>query len=352
MKKSLLSLAVVAGMAVSGAALAEATVYGNVHLYIAQFDKDGVVSVDHDDDPLTPNIDIADGAGTNGNLNMGSATSSLGVKGSEDLGDGMKAFYKVEFQFDADEATSDDSKVTNRDQYVGIKGGMGTVKFGAMSSNYKQMGGKVDALYRTPAEGRGFIHTQSSLHGGNATNRGRMSNTIQYSSPKMGGMQMVVNTTMSDSDDETMGVGFRYETKALTAYVDYIDTVPTEKKHDVIGLGGIGAGDTETATKIGAKFSSGPMFVGAQLENAEDVVGYNYIHLNAGYAIDKNNIVTFTYGTAEHADDSEIDTTGMALAYDHKMSKNTDVYVAYMDKSSDASPLEDSAMALGIRVKF
>ncbi len=51
--------------------------------------------------------------------------------------------------------------------WVGLKGGMGTVKFGTMSSNYKQMGGKVDPLYRTPLEGRGFLGIQSSdLHGG------------------------------------------------------------------------------------------------------------------------------------------------------------------------------------------
>ncbi len=82
---------------------------------------------------------------------------------------------------------------------------MGTVKFGTMSSNYKQMGGKVDPLYRTPLEGRGFLKTQSSLHGGRGINRGRQTNTVQYSSPKMGGIQLVANTTFSGSPDETYG---------------------------------------------------------------------------------------------------------------------------------------------------
>lgn len=352
MKKTIISLAVAAGMAASGAAFAEATVYGNVHLYIAQFDKDaGATGVDEDNNPVTPNIQ--DGAGTNGNFTMGSATSSLGVKGSEDLGNGVKAFYKAEYQFDSANAGG----LTGRDQYAGLTGGMGTIKLGTMSSNYKQMGGTVDALYRTPAEGRGFIHTQSSLHGGAGTNRGRMTNAVQYASPKMGGMQLVVNTTASDSDDETVGVGFRYEAKAFSVYADMIDTAPRQNTHPIagggsIGLGGIGAGVTESATKIGGKFNADAFFVGAQFESAEDVVGYNYMHLNAGYMIDANNIITATYGTAEHANDTDLDTAGMALAYDHKMSKNTDVYVAYMDKSSDASPLEDSAMALGLRVKF
>ncbi|MFC1588993.1 porin [Pseudomonadota bacterium] len=356
MKKTIISLAVAAGMAVSSAAFAEATVYGQLHLSILSFDKDDGTGAGLTNPILTSN------------------TSAVGVKGSEDLGDGMKAFYKAEFQLDAaaggsaDTVTdfdctvdatsasttepvdctvtgtsSDGNALTQRDVYAGIKGGMGTVKFGTMSSNYKQKGGSVDALYRTPAEGRGFIHTQSKLHGGRDINRGRMTNAIQYSSPKMGGMQLVVNTTLSDNEDETMGVGFRYEAKSFSVFADYIDTAPS---------GGSSINKTETATKLGAKFATGAFFVGAQFESAEDVVGYNYVHVNGGYAIDANNVVVLTYGTASHITNSLADTAGMALAYDHKMSKNTDVYVAYVDKSSDTASVEDSALAAGIRVKF
>lgn len=357
MKKTLISLAVAAGMAASGAAFAEATVYGNIHLTIQQFDKDD-----------------GTGAKTNGNLDLASNTSSVGVKGSEDVGAGLKAFYKAEFQLDAAEggsasaltgvdctvdttalpsatqpvdcaasSTSNGNALTQRDVYAGLAGSMGTIKLGTMSSNYKQKGGKVDALYRTPAEGRGFIHTQSKLHSGRADNRGRMTNAIQYSSPKMGGMQLVVNTTASDNNDETVGAGFRYDSKQFMVYADYIDTAPS---------GGPSIAATETATKIGGKFSTDAFFVGAQFESSEDVVGYNYAHVNAGYVIDANNIITATYGTASHITDSFQDTAGMAVAYDHKLSKKTDVYVAYMDKSSDDTTVEDSAMALGLRVKF
>ncbi len=327
MKKTLISLAVAAGMAASGAAFAEATVYGNVHLTVSQFDKDD-----------------GSGAGTAGNLDMNSHTSSVGVKGSEDLGAGMKAFYKAEFQLDAADDKGNDNALTQRDVYAGLAGGMGTIKFGIMSSNYKQKGGAVDSLYRTPAEGRGFIHTQSRLHGGRGVSRGRMTNAIQYASPKMGGMQLVLNTTASDSQDETMGAGFRYDAKQFMVYADFIDTAP--------GGASISTAATETATKIGGKFNADAFFVGAQFESAEDVTGYNYMHVNGGFLIDANNIITATYGTASHVTNSVADTTGLALAYDHKMSKSTDVYVAYMDKSSDTTAVEDSAMAAGIRVKF
>ena len=330
MKKSIITLAVVASMAASTAALAEPKVYGNIHLSVQQFDKDTGT----------------EGAGTNGELNMTSNTSALGVKGSEDLGDGMKAIYKVEFQLDATGGSGNGDALTQRDVFVGLKGGFGTVKFGAMSSNYKQKGGQVDALYRTPAEGRGFIQTQSRLHNGRATNRGRMTNTLAYTTPKMGGVELVANTTFSDSKDETVGLGLRWSNKNILAFFDYIDTVPGG---DAVVTANT---TTETAYKVGGKFSAKSSFVGGQYESAEDVTGNDYIHVNAGYLINKNNIITATYGTASHVTSSALDTTGMALAYDHKLSKMTDVYVAYVDRSSDTASKEDSAYSFGIRKKF
>jgi predicted porin len=349
MKKSILAIAV-ATMAASTAAMAESTVYGNVHLSIQQFDKDD-----------------GTGAGTNGNLYMASNTSALGVKGSEDLGDGMKAIYQVEFQIDPSDgfnntvSTSTDYTVgtdtftdTNtehnvlgaRDAFVGLKGGFGTIKFGTMSSNYKQTGAKVDALYRTPAEGRGFIATQSSaLHGGLGINRGRETNTVQYVSPKFSGIELVANTTVSGNDDETNGVGVRWSNKNILVYVDWID--------GQTGTATSAAGaTTEAATKIGAKFDADKFFIGGQYEMAEDRTGYDYMHLNGGFNINANNAIIITYGTATHISNSLLDTTGMVAAYNHNLSKMTNVYVAYMDKSSDTAAIEDSAFAFGIKKKF
>ncbi len=79
MKKSILAIAVAATMA-APAAMAAPTVYGNVHLSLNAADNDVV--------------------GAKNNLTMSSNTSSIGVKGSEDLGDGLKAIYKIEFGVD------------------------------------------------------------------------------------------------------------------------------------------------------------------------------------------------------------------------------------------------------------
>lgn len=325
MKKTIISLAVAAGMAASSAAFADATVYGNAHLSLNDVDTGG------------PGDDIS----------MDSQTSSIGVKGSDDLGGGMKAFFKIEFQIDPDERARN---ITDRDQYIGLKGGMGTVKFGTMSSNYKQKGGSVDPMYRTALEGRGSMQTQSSLHGGAGRTAGRMTDTVQYSSPKMGGMQLVINTTFDDAQntatnddiDETVGVGFRYEAKAFSVYLDYIDM-------EMDSL--TGPGLSESATKIGGTFKAGPVKLGAQLEQTEDLKGSDYTFVSADYSMDKNNSIYFTYGIRDETAAGNDGSDAFALMFNHNMSKNTNLYVGYGDRSDDVGN-GVSITTAGMRVKF
>jgi len=351
MKKTIISLAIAAGMAASGAAFAGATVYGNLHLSIDSPDNEGSSTDD---------------------LTMKSQTSAIGVKGSEDLGDGMKAFYKVEFQVELDEANGGKNSAENgtsalvdRDQYIGLKGGMGTVKLGTTSSNYKQMGGKVDPMYRTSLEGRGALHMQSPLHGSAGRFGGRMTDILQYSSPKMGGMQMVLNTTFDAADtsggedvDETIGFGFRYASKTFSVYVDMID------------LSGEDTATTtwsESATKVGGTFKAGPVKLGLQFEQTEDLLGSDYIMMSVDYKINKNNSVYLTMGTRDDYTDTstgvtvdESASTSFALMYNHKMSKKTNIYVGYGDRDSDVNAETESGgaegdysvMTAGLRVKF
>jgi len=364
MKKSILAIAV-ASLAASSAALAEPTVYGNVHLSLNFADND---LPDQDNNPK-----------------VSSNTSAVGVKGSEDLGDGLKAIYKMEWAVNigagpdtipddgfvgAASAADGVGNLVGRDQFVGLKGGWGTIKFGTMSSNYKQMGSKVDVFYRTPVEGRAFIKTQSNLHGGKAINRGRETHTAQYVSPKMAGVQLVANTTFSGSNDETVGVGLRWSNKAFLAYADWINS-QTGATSDITdpgtGIVIIPKGDAvqdctaanncsmESAWKVGGKFSAEAFSLAAQYESAADRVGADYIHTQATFNFDKNNMIALTYGIQdrdEAAGEPDNDSTGMAVGYDHKMSKMTNVYVTYGTRDEDAANKDESMLSFGIRKKF
>ena len=356
MKKSILAIAVAATMAAPAAVMAAPTVYGNLHISLNQADND------------IPDAD--------NNLAVSSNTSAIGVKGSEDLGDGLKAIYKAEWGItvgpgpttdpDKDFLSGSESAVgglTGRDQFLGLKGGWGAVKFGTMSSNYKQMGGKVDPLYRTPLEGRGkVLGTQSNLHGGRGMNRGRQTHTAQYVSPKMAGIQLVANTTFSGSNDESSGIGIRWSNKAFLVYADYISSqAPT--KDTVINEDGFALQDcttanlcsTETATKVGGKFTAKAFSVGLQYEMAEDRVGADYAFIAGTFNFNANNSIILTAGQADRKEasgDPSNDATGYALAYNHNMSKMTNVYVGYGARSEDADGKDVSMLTAGMRVKF
>ena len=67
-------------------------------------------------------------------------------------------------------------------------------------------------------------------------------------------------------------------------------------------------------------------------------------------------MVGLTYGIQERKVGSGLpadDSTGMAVAYNHKLSKMTNVYVGYGAKSEDDAARGDASMfSLGIRKKF
>jgi len=317
MKKRFLVAAMAATLVSPLAAQADATVYGNVHLSIDSFDSKD-------------------------NISMNSNTSAIGVKGKEDLGGGMSAIFKVEFQVDPSErctnsATGDCNAITDRDQWVGLKGSMGSFKFGTMSNNYKQMGGKIDPMYRTRLEGRGFMGMQSGLHGGAGQNGGRSTNTLQYTSPKMGGMNVVFNYTFSGQDDETLGLGVHYKTKTVIAYIDYLDVQQI--------VGGVTTGESEAAVKVGGSFKMGAITLGLQYESVEDVLGSDVIFASMNWQVTDAGNVAVTLG------DNDTDDIGYAVMYNHKLSKRTNTYVGYGDNASDEGA-DDQDITFGIRHKF
>jgi len=104
MKKSLIALAV---MAAAGAASAQSSVqlYGIVDIWFGSV-KDGVGAQSETK---------LDAGGVNGNR--------FGLKGSEDLGGGLKANFQLEQGFNMDDGSAVASTAFNRQAWVGLSGG-------------------------------------------------------------------------------------------------------------------------------------------------------------------------------------------------------------------------------------
>lgn len=186
MKKTLVAIAVGAAFAMPGAAFADVKVYGKFNVGLESFEVTGTdakwVVQDQNN------------------------SSRLGVKGSEDIGIGdLKAVYQVEFGTnpDGDESntvltgvngtdTDGDGQIdtvtgtsskqervlTQRNIFVGLKGGFGEVIVGKFDTPVKKAGEKVDQFNDES------IGDDTNLLAGES----RLNNLIQYTSPKFGEM--------------------------------------------------------------------------------------------------------------------------------------------------------------------
>lgn len=177
MKKNLLAMAVAALFAVPGAAMADVKVYGKFNLGLeSQKDEIGL------DSKSTENT---------WRLQDQNDSSRLGVKGSEDVGVGeLKVIYQLEYGVNPD--GSEANVFSQRNIFVGLKGGFGTVKFGRYDTPVKEAGAKVDQFNDES------IGDFKNLMVGET----RANNMIQYSTPKFGDM-FTLNLAVAPGEGRT-----------------------------------------------------------------------------------------------------------------------------------------------------
>ncbi|WP_050460943.1 porin [Herbaspirillum autotrophicum] len=111
--------------------------------------------------------------------------SYWGLTGTEDLGDGTRAYFKLESGFSMDTgASSGGSKLFDREAYVGYGAGWGALQLGSQFSPALFLQARSDA-YARHGNGGGFTLTQQTP--GNVrgfAGAGTLDNAIQYVSPR------------------------------------------------------------------------------------------------------------------------------------------------------------------------
>ena len=325
---------------------------------------------------IDTSIDATDQDGGSDDINMNCTTCSIGFKGSEELGNGLKAIFKLDFQYDTVNRNKDGS-ITDRDQWLGLAGGFGSVKAGTISTVYKSHGALIDPLYRTSLQGRDR-GLQSDFHNGAGENlEGRADNTIRYDTPDWNGLKggafYTLDSDENDGDDnDPYGLGASYTNGGLIAYVDYQDNNGSSSDN----------GGDITAWKVGGKYDLGMFGLYGQYEDgsiddqtATDDTGalapidYDLTvwHLGASATLG-NTMAYFAYGQGEFDDNSvgggSDDYTTWTLALTHSLSKRTLVYTGFSEVDCDVqvddtvcdkvgpSGGEDDKFSLGMKHKF
>ena len=171
-------------------------------------------------------------------LAVDSQNSYLGFRGERKFGNtGLKGIWQIEQSVELDTGTG---VFSNRNSFLGLAGGFGTVKLGNMDTIYKEYG-QVEEIFGLTSGN--FISPSNVLSqigiGNSSTARfhERAKNSIQYQTPEFQGFQ----------------AGLQYS--------------PDETKSDV--------GNTlnKDLWSMGVKWESGPLYLSAQYERHRDFFG-------------------------------------------------------------------------------
>jgi len=330
MNKKLLAVAVSAALVVPAASMAaDAFVYGHAQVEVASYSEDIPSG-------LTPAEEAALGA-EDGVDTQDQSRGRLGVKASEDLGNGLKAIAQFEWKVDT---TQGGAAAGNRVSQVGLTGGFGTFVMGSLKSPYKYTGGvKYDPFVATSLQARGNGGMTSGALGHNSF----VNDLIAYASPK-GPVTASIGYGPSE-DDGLVVFDLKYSQGGMEAFVAYLDA------GDRISGGAPGDDSAYTATKVGGQWKSGSHKISAQYEmtEAKDAGGAKVepTVLFLGYQMKMGkNTFALQYGDTD-PDTSADNTTYVALGVIHKMSKTTRVFAGYRDTSD-----VENVVTVGLRKDF
>lgn len=177
MKKTLAALAVLGAFA-SSAAAADVTLYGVVDYgFLYNYtDKQAADGTSADDNTLRLQSGV-------------DAGSRWGIKGVEDLGNGLKVGFQLESGFNADDGTlskynEKQNRIFGRQATLSVYSDFGTLTFGRMGA-LSSAAGTYDVVYSIGDAFDGGDNDVFGLYGAS-----RYDNTVAYQSPKFAGLQV------------------------------------------------------------------------------------------------------------------------------------------------------------------
>jgi len=248
MNKKLIALAV-AGACVAPAAMAQTanpvTLYGRVYVTLEQVQAKG--------------SNPSNAAEVSSRTRVSDQSSLLGVRGTEDLGGGLKAFFQLETAFKPDQ---NDTTFAARNSAVGLQGAWGSVLLGRWDMPFKSATIAVDPYGDLTLSGiTGVLND-----GGNFDRRDQ--NVVQYWSPNIAGFALRVSYSANEARSATANPRSNGASLTWTGGPIYVGYAYHEL-YDT-AYGGI-TPPKQTANAIFGSVEFGPIKIGANYdENKRD----------------------------------------------------------------------------------
>ncbi|MCZ4306754.1 porin [Zoogloeaceae bacterium G21618-S1] len=291
--------------------------------------------------------------------------SRLGFKGTEDLGNGLKALFVLETGFDPDTgATGQGGRQFGRQSFVGLEGSWGKVMLGRQ---YSPAFVALDPYEATGGADRtaGLLHRKTgSVARGYET---RFDNMIKYRSPSFGGFSADVgywtgkeNTGPNDdARKEGRGYGITGMYKngpfAIAVTTQSVFTNATGGKASTHGIAG--AYDFQVAKAY--------LLYTQDRESGSQGKGKARSYaLGAEIPVSAAGTVAVSYGARDESNEANTeDAHGWSVYYMHGLSKRTTLYTAYSHISNKgdanygwnmtpAAGDDPSVVMAGIRHRF
>ena len=360
MKKHVLTLAAVSVMA-ANAAVADVTVYGkaNVSLQSITVDEGNVTTQD--------------------NWELLSNASRLGFKGSDELSEGLEAVYQLEYETALDDGTvkskstaavvtdvdfvgetvttkkvltASDLTLKQRNSFVGVKGGFGTLIAGIHDSPTKMLGGSVDIFSDYE-----YADIKNVVVGEN-----RVSNMIMYKSNDLSGFK--INVMIAPGEDNGGDNAGDNEKDGIA------DHTSMSVNYSANGLSVGVAVDSDIAeldsTRLVVAYDQKDWGVSALYQTAEE----NSDYLSAGddAAEQTGMILTAFYkvgdwklkalvgdSTVEDDDAEDLDISQAVIGADYKLGKKTKAFVYHASVKTEQKgedDIDESTFGIGLEHKF
>lgn len=260
--------------------------------------------------------------------NVKSNASRIGLKGGVKLEDGLSAIYKVEWQVDVADDEKDNFKA--RSQWVGLKGGFGSVLLGRNDTAMKKSQGKIDLFSDYNADIKHLFSGEN-----------RLDDTLTYISPAFNGFS--VQATFIAEDNKKSG-----DKNGTSIAVMYGDAkLKKSKLYAAIAVDSDVAGSDTTRVTVAGKlgdFKLGAMFNDS--EKYDDSAKGDGFLVSAAYSVGKA-----TYKAQYQDGDDKQSGSVASVGVDYKLANNVKLTGFYTDFSFDDNS-DASHLAIGMEYKF
>lgn len=328
MKKTIIALALLGGWTTMASAQSNVTVYGILDAGVTRISNDGA-------------------GGSPISIQAGQlATSRWGFRGSEDLGNGLKANFVLEGTLANDTGAfgsnfgtpATTTSLFDRQATIGLSGKFGSVDLGRQNSLNIGMAAVADPMGLSFAGTNPHVLFTSMNHAGvygaYGSNGGgtalRQNNSIKYATPSFGGLGFSLMRSLGERADSSQGtyngVSAFFGAKAVTA-AGYYSRMTNTTNNDELTNFGAGVKVTAGLATIKASYSS------SEFDTANRKI--TVAGLGVDYPVQPNVVLTAAYYNTRHTGDADTASDQLNLIGKYALSKRSTLYASIGRATTD-----------------